>query len=177
QPAKRSLLSGASDTKSLISGLFPSDRLPIRIVCSCVTEPKGSAIPWRIASTPATKVVPTAPIPGRRTNRLSLSVIVLDRPGWPGLGCYIPPRSGATDLLSRQKRLNISLLLLRLCNMVVIGVAGSGDVGHLHRRAGAETAGGHCENASHSRPGGGMLTPLLERLDYSCIRYDGSADA
>jgi hypothetical protein len=36
----------------------------------CVREPIGSAIPLRMASTPATKVVATAPMPGIITPNL-----------------------------------------------------------------------------------------------------------
>jgi hypothetical protein len=46
-----------------MSGTRFSVRFPRRIVPVCVNEPIGFAIPLRIASTPATKVVLTAPSP------------------------------------------------------------------------------------------------------------------
>src|SRR4051794_20329900 len=66
QPPTTRSSSAASGTKSLISGLRPSVRFPSRTVESCVTEPIGLARPRLIASTPAMKVVVTAPIPGIR---------------------------------------------------------------------------------------------------------------
>src|ERR1700679_2488414 len=56
----------ASGTKSLIFGVLLSVRLPRRMVFSWVIEPIGFAIPSLIASTPAIKVVVTAPMPGIR---------------------------------------------------------------------------------------------------------------
>src|SRR5438046_1890884 len=47
-------------------GDLPSVRLPRRIVPICVSEPMGFERPLRMASTPAMKVVATAPIPGQR---------------------------------------------------------------------------------------------------------------
>ena len=60
----------ASGTKSLMSGVRPSVRLPRRTVASWVSEPIGCARPRFTASTPAIKVVLTAPIPGSRTPSL-----------------------------------------------------------------------------------------------------------
>jgi len=54
----------------LIFGVRPSVRLPRRIVCICDTLPTGVARPVRMFSTPATKVVATAPKPGSRTPSL-----------------------------------------------------------------------------------------------------------
>src|SRR6185312_6454607 len=54
----------ASGTNLLILGERLSVRLPSRIVPICVSDPMGLAIPLRTASTPATKVVATAPMPG-----------------------------------------------------------------------------------------------------------------
>ncbi len=48
----------------MIFGERPSVRLPSRIVPIWVSEPIGFASPLRIASTPATNVVATAPMPG-----------------------------------------------------------------------------------------------------------------
>jgi hypothetical protein len=64
QPVKQRLSSFAKGTKSLMSGLRDSVRLPKRTVPIWVREPIGFAIPLRTASTPATKVVATDPIPG-----------------------------------------------------------------------------------------------------------------
>src|SRR6478752_10177237 len=53
----------ASGTNLLILGERLSVRFPSRMVPICVSEPIGLAIPLRMASTPATNVVATAPIP------------------------------------------------------------------------------------------------------------------
>ena len=55
--------SEASGTRSFMSGVRPSVRLPKRIVPICVSEPIGRAIPLRTAMTPAMNVVLTAPRP------------------------------------------------------------------------------------------------------------------
>src|SRR5258708_39296868 len=70
QPPNTRSFKPASGTKSLILGERASVRLPSRIAASCVSEPIGAAIPWRMASTPAINVVDTAPIPGIRTPSL-----------------------------------------------------------------------------------------------------------
>src|SRR6185312_13053585 len=59
-------LRSASGTNSLINGDRFSVRLPSRIVAICVSEPIGFECPRRILSTPAMKVVATAPRPGVR---------------------------------------------------------------------------------------------------------------
>ena len=64
QPVKTRSLRPARGTNSLILGERPSVRLPRRMVPICVSEPMGCAIPLRTASTPATNVVATAPMPG-----------------------------------------------------------------------------------------------------------------
>src|SRR6266853_3794003 len=64
QPPNTISSSDDNGTTSLIFGDRPSVRLPRRMVPICVIEPIGSAIPLRTASTPATKVVATAPMPG-----------------------------------------------------------------------------------------------------------------
>src|SRR5580698_9575324 len=66
QPPKTISLSPLSGTNSLICGERPSVRLPRRIVPSCVSEPTGCDLPLRTSSTPAIKVVLTAPMPGVR---------------------------------------------------------------------------------------------------------------
>ena len=65
-PKTRSF-SWASGTKSLISGTRLSVRLPRRIVPICVRLPMGWAKPFLMASTPAIKVVLTAPRPTSKT--------------------------------------------------------------------------------------------------------------
>src|SRR5260370_35200482 len=60
----------ASGTKSLIAGLRPSVRFPRRTVPNCVREPIGFPSPSLKASSPAMKVVVTAPIPGIKTPSL-----------------------------------------------------------------------------------------------------------
>src|SRR6266568_467718 len=70
QPPKTTSLRGARGTKSEMRGLRPSVRLPSRTVPIWVRLPMGRDRPLRIASTPAMKVVATAPIPGKRTPSL-----------------------------------------------------------------------------------------------------------
>ena len=50
-------------------GERPSVRFPSRTVPICVREPVGTAKPFRMAKTPAMKVVVTAPSPASRTPR------------------------------------------------------------------------------------------------------------
>src|ERR1700735_5637342 len=70
QPPNSRSSSFASGTKSLISGVRPSVRLPRRTVASCVSDPIGAPRPRLTASTPAMNVVLTAPMPGSRTPSL-----------------------------------------------------------------------------------------------------------
>src|SRR5258707_156829 len=70
QPAKTRSSKLASGKNSLIFGDRPSVRFPSRMVPTWVKEPMGSAMPLRTASTPATKVVATAPMPGIITPNL-----------------------------------------------------------------------------------------------------------
>ena len=82
QPVKTRSLSSASGTNSLIFGDRPSVRFPSRMVPICVSEPMGCAMPLRTASTPATNVVATAPMPGIITPNLPFAgsiVGVFDR--------------------------------------------------------------------------------------------------
>src|SRR5437763_1733073 len=69
QPISRSLML-ASGTKSLIAGLRPSVRFPSRTVPSWVSDPMGLPRSRLKASSPAIKVVVTAPMPGIRTPSL-----------------------------------------------------------------------------------------------------------
>src|SRR5712691_516422 len=77
QPPQTILSSFSSGTNSLMSGERPSVRLPRRMVPSCVSEPVGCATPFRTSSTPAIKVVLTAPMPGVRTPSLPLGGAIL----------------------------------------------------------------------------------------------------
>src|SRR6478736_7217430 len=63
QAPKTMSLSSVRGTNSLISGARLSVRLPRRIVAIWVREPIGFDFPCRINSTPAMKVVATAPSP------------------------------------------------------------------------------------------------------------------
>src|SRR5579864_5080241 len=81
QPVKTRSLSCASGTKSLIFGERPSVRLPRRMVPICVSDPMGKAMPLRTASTPATNVVATAPIPGIMMPRLPLAGAIFPSAG------------------------------------------------------------------------------------------------
>src|SRR5579863_6970274 len=56
----------ANGTNFFTSGERPSVRLPRRMVPSCVSDPTGCDLPLRTSSTPAMKVVLTAPMPGVR---------------------------------------------------------------------------------------------------------------
>src|SRR4029077_3582423 len=72
QPPNTRSFRSLSGTNFLISGERASVRFPSRIVLSCVSEPTGCALPLRTNSTPAIKVVLTAPIPGSSTPNLPL---------------------------------------------------------------------------------------------------------
>ena len=78
QPVKTKSSSPASGTNSFTLGERPSVRFPRRTVPICVSEPIGLARPLRMASTPATKVVATAPMPGIIT------------PSFPFAGSMVP---------------------------------------------------------------------------------------
>src|SRR5690242_11593396 len=77
QPVKTRSLSPVSGTNSFTFGVRPSVRLPRRTVPICVMEPIGFACPLRTASTPATNVVATAPIPGIMIPNLPLAGAML----------------------------------------------------------------------------------------------------
>src|ERR1700685_4486740 len=70
QPPNSRSSSFASGTKSLISSVRPSVRLPRRTVASWVRDPIGAPRPRLTASTPAMNVVLTAPMPGSSTPSL-----------------------------------------------------------------------------------------------------------
>src|SRR5580704_14675236 len=88
QPVKTRSSSPASGTNSLIFGERPSVRLPSRTVPICVSDPIGLARPLRIASTPATNVVATAPMPGIITPSFPFAGWIV--PWWRGLLCAFP---------------------------------------------------------------------------------------
>src|SRR5215468_11064238 len=67
----------ASLMKSLMRGERPSVRLPRRIVPICVSEPTGCAFFVRTSSTPAIKVVATAPMPGNSTPSFPFGAAIL----------------------------------------------------------------------------------------------------
>src|SRR6266566_2396189 len=83
QPVKTRSSSPARGTNSLILGDRPSVRLPSRTVPIWVSDPIGFARSLRIASTPATKVVATAPMPGIIT------------PSFPFADWMVPPPLGS----------------------------------------------------------------------------------
>src|ERR1035438_10530196 len=60
----------ARGTRSLMAGLPPSVRFPVRTVTNGVREPIGFPSPSLKASRPAMKVVVTAPMPGIKTPSL-----------------------------------------------------------------------------------------------------------
>src|ERR1700687_194697 len=72
-PPKVRSVSSASGTNFLMSGERASVRLPRRMVPICVSDPTGCDSPLRTSSTPAMKVVLTAPIPGSNTPNLPLA--------------------------------------------------------------------------------------------------------
>src|SRR5215470_2349573 len=82
QPVKTRSLSPASGTKSLIAGEWLSVRLPRRTVPIWVSEPMGVARRLRTASTPATNVVATAPMPGIMMPSFPFA-------GWIGPGTFV----------------------------------------------------------------------------------------
>ncbi len=67
QPPKTRSSRRARGTRSLIFAQRFSLRLPRRSCAICVSDPMGLLRPAFTASTPAMKVVATAPIPGKRT--------------------------------------------------------------------------------------------------------------
>src|SRR6516165_896228 len=77
QPPKTRSSNRASFTKSLIFGERPSVRFPRRIVPICVSDPTGTAFFVRTSSTPAMKVVATAPIPGSSTPSFPFGAAIL----------------------------------------------------------------------------------------------------
>src|SRR6267142_2557819 len=77
-PPKVRSFSSASGTNFLMSGERASVRLPSRMVPICVSDPTGCALPLRTSSTPAMKVVLTAPMPGSSTPSFPLAGAILE---------------------------------------------------------------------------------------------------
>jgi len=99
QPVNTRSLSPASGTNSLILGDRPSVRFPRRMVPICVSEPMGCAIPLRTASTPATNVVATAPMPGIITPSLPFAGSIA--PSWAAtLGALLEALTSTVALLA-----------------------------------------------------------------------------
>jgi hypothetical protein len=61
-----------------MSGERASVRLPKRMVPICVSDPTGCDFPFRTSSTPAMKVVLTAPMPGSSTPSFPLAGAILE---------------------------------------------------------------------------------------------------
>src|SRR5260370_17031355 len=78
QPPKVRSFNSARGTNFLMSGERASVRLPRRMVPICVSDPTGSDLPLRTSSTPAIKVVLTAPMPGSRTPSFPLAGAILE---------------------------------------------------------------------------------------------------
>src|ERR1700682_3493077 len=77
-PPKVRSVSSASGTNFLMSGERASVRLPRRMVPICVSDPTGCDLPLRTSSTPAMKVVLTAPKPGSSTPSFPLAGAILE---------------------------------------------------------------------------------------------------
>src|ERR1700674_5317705 len=77
-PPKVRSFSSARGTNFLMSGERASVRLPSRMVPICVSDPTGCALPLRTSSTPAMKVVLTAPRPGSSTPSFPLAGAILE---------------------------------------------------------------------------------------------------
>ena len=107
QPVKTRSLSDASGTNSLILGESASVRLPSRIVPIWVSDPMGLAMPLRTASTPATNVVATAPMPGIMMPSLPLGAWISLLDGFDSVFVLFLRSSAASACLS--------CFLYRLC--------------------------------------------------------------
>src|ERR1700683_1340023 len=90
QPPNSRSSSFASGTKSLISGVRPSVRLPRRTVASWVRDPIGAPRPRLTASTPAMKVVLTAPMPGSSKPGLRSAGAVRAGPLFVNVQSFLP---------------------------------------------------------------------------------------
>src|SRR6267378_5907051 len=71
-------VSSARGTNFLMSGERASVRFPRRMVPICVSDPTGCDLPLRTSSTPAMKVVLTAPMPGSITPSFPLAGAILE---------------------------------------------------------------------------------------------------
>ena len=88
----------------MILGERASVRFPSRIVPIWVSDPMGLARPFRMASTPATNVVATAPMPGIMIPSLPLAGWIsllrfLDSVAWFVLDCAFFARVGMFVLI------------------------------------------------------------------------------
>src|SRR5260370_20664676 len=83
QPPKVRSVSSARGTNFLMSGERASVRLPRRMVPICVSDPTDCDLPLRTSSTPAMKVVLTAPMPGSNTPSLPLAGAISERLSMP----------------------------------------------------------------------------------------------
>ena len=92
----------ARGTNSFTLGERPSVRLPRRTVPICVSEPIGFARPLRMASTPATKVVATAPMPGIMTPSLPFAGSIVPLSAF--FGERLTPPVLAASFISRLAR-------------------------------------------------------------------------
>ena len=103
-PVNTRSLRPARGTNSLIFGDRPSVRFPRRIVPIWVSEPIGCAMPLRTASTPATNVVATAPMPG---------IITPSLPFAGSIACPAPLRAAlAPDFTSTVATLRAVVLIV-----------------------------------------------------------------
>src|SRR5712692_9854650 len=104
QPPKVRSFSSASGTNFLMSGERASVRLPRRMVPICVSDPTGWDLPRRTSSTPAMKVVLTAPMPGSRTPSFPLAGAILE-------GFSMPLLFIERSRNDRKKKMNLELEL------------------------------------------------------------------
>ena len=81
QPPNTRSSSEARGTKSRMSGLRPSPRLPRRMCAICETDPIGASPDRRAVITPAMSVEDTAPSPGSNTPSLPVAGAI-----WRGSG-------------------------------------------------------------------------------------------
>src|SRR5437016_4916667 len=93
QPPKVRSFSSARGMNLLIRGERASVRLPSRMVPICVSDPTGCDLPLRTSSTPAMKVVLTAPMPGSSTPSFPLAGAILEGFSMPLLYRTIAMRS------------------------------------------------------------------------------------
>ena len=108
QPVKTRSFNPASGMNSFTFGERPSVRFPNRIVPIWVSDPIGLANPLRIASTPATNVVATAPMPG------------IMMPSFPFAGSMLEPPEVWADFTST---LAVFFVVTRFCLVAILRVS------------------------------------------------------